>query len=1510
METSNFSSATTSSYNTKREELPFLRKSIVSRFKTVMWHFFGYAFASFPIYPTFVKICSVLRQIQMIVPAMFLSIEDLYPPGTIMYRIAKVLSVFTRIIPIGSEVSDFCIIGWILFIFALADVSTTVLSTFHFSKKSELPRHFINYINFFGITINNILKPIALNVATILLLWEKSHTIDFILSGLIFLLFGGMFLIDLARNVASLTFFPTTFITMRQFPHTIMNLLTPFLCVLSELDKIIIFPYSKIIFPFIMIAIYIIQYYFMAYMGILIASWEYDSFGATTCTSILVCCSSLAFYMTNHSIPLFVPLFYFAIWIVFLFIISFIRRQLEKKSLKFLDELEKNGFEDKKLPSQCVLLHYITNGCLLGHPYCTSLAIFRDIIEICPEKHLILFAFAKFLAIYPDESHQLQWVLIKIAKIKCSEYLRKYMATQISELLMRRDTSLSPELKKKIQSIAQLIISAKIKIRNAWEAAMNGSTNKLLPMFSKATDLIDQIDLKFANLISYHSNNQYALFLYASYLKDIVADYQKSALFKEMARVAQTGKNSPVDKPYLFGRHYFPNMPHRYNMNVNQLTNLTETQTIPTSQEDFGLKDEDSDLNHDAMNLHTQIKSSIDNISIPSVYYSILCILANMFLILIIPFIAFMLLVPTLTTTISSPAAYLSVVTESRSRSMMTFTALLNYRLTLVTNATIQCYSSQPISSYIGGKCDQKEMLVFFNNMALNALNSIPVLQLSKENDKNLKEAQYILFQKEYQFREYIEYDTYANVERCLYTQLVTLLETSLSIVGGPDASDLNVSVYGRQYSNIINNYLNVINLMEETCNSLKLFLLSQVLALRNTFKIIQIAATIGIPVINILLIILCYRWLAMNQRITYKCFNALPKSTLLLMMQKLEVYSQQAVSLNHLSSQYTQLTQSEEIQHKKEQDDKIIALFHTSPIGFYNQKILLLMFSLILLTILETCLISYSLSVYIFGADQYMKSTPHISTIISTLVDMQQLATTLTMYAHREYHQQVDIGRFNHSFLSVFDSCLQNFHIFYFGNESQNSNPIMMSTQQLFYSLMREPKFPENLTALFNLYDILPYDLMFYYLMEVLKWLYTTTENINYPLESTNEYLTHMWNLIYVQLYSNFFAPLYWNYVEEVNNLIITQFSSYYLINSLLLVSTLAIIINSIYLLLMIKQQLISVLRLLLHAPPNAVVKSRYLLMLLSGTFNIPEKNLSSLDDSSFYKVVDESPNGIIKTDKSGNVLEMNKSAIRLLGEIKTFNVNSFHNFIEINDNKLAVKIVNVHDFIYVMFHNKTQECYFKQMIQKEEDRRDQLMKIIIPEAILNEYKGQPHHSTIAFQAQTVTVLTINIKCANMDRDIFATFLKHLKTLQKRYPAVNYVDIDFSTFIAVSGLLQTQYNDDASANQLIDFAADAVTYCKSFKTDKKDDMVVQAGVVTGGPLTAGVIYLKKIPRFEIFGDVLDYSKSMSKLAANYSIYMTRSTYEYVYGASYDIREVGEISVPNLGNILSYSIQF
>ncbi|OHT12377.1 hypothetical protein TRFO_17868 [Tritrichomonas foetus] len=1499
--TNNSSTTTTSSsYETKKDHLPFLKKSYLSRFRLTFCEFFAFAYCSCPIHPLFMKICSVIRLIQIYIPSMLLTLSSLFSHSFVLRRMRKILTVFTRALPVDTDIDKVRVASYVVLAFLIFEFLFLFYNTNRFQKKTTIHPFSLQYICIFSFNINVIVKPIAVSISTFLILSKHQTSADFIVCIFIYVVLILNVLIDLAQNSVSLFFLPTSFLTLKQKSHFAFTLICPLLTFFNEL---MVFANYYYICQAILIILYILLYLSVESYGFIIQLWEAKAFFATIFTSIVTIITLTCFDIFQKHIPIYLLIILFAIWVLAYIMSHFYRNHQITRSLRILTELQEDSVNFQQFKTPHKLSRVILHGFIFAHEYCINFSIFRDSLEYFPDNLSILYIFAKFLAIYPEEGHQLSWIQLSINRNHRKKFTSKYITTQINAILMKRDTSLSPELKRKLQSISQLMATSKLRVRNAWESAISGNSSRLLPLFEKATVLIDQINLKFTNLQSYHSNNHYALSLQASYCKDILADYKEAERLFEKIRFLQSGKASSIDQPFLFGRIYFPLLPSKITVSSSQLV-INE---IPqhSSQEEYAIipKDEESslDMSFDAMTLHSQMKSSIDSINVPSINFSIYFIVFSMFIIFFAYFITMLCVTPTLSSKISDPSKYLSIVGNIRYSFHMVAATAARLHGEISDGFSDKCEYDENINELIGGSCSSLNKLQYICNQALKALEEIPAMQLITATNRYLKNAQTIIFNKKHQYKDYQNWTSYITVERTLHEELIYYIETVILL--SSDETYLNDTT-SHYYANIMMNFNEISDPLLQASDLLMEFLESQVTVIQSKFTLAQIIVCTIVPLIDIIVVIILSKWIVSNQQKVYHCFTSLPKSTLQIMMSKLD---NTTIQTGH---QTTVSIALDDVTDTKAKDDKIIALFHTAQHGSSNKNVILFVCSMIVIAAIKSAYLYFSMALFINGSDSFKQSTPHLESIVTSFVDMLESCSTLSLYGNSNRPIHLTIQQLNDTFMNTFSGSLTKFHTFYFGNKSMNIDPIVLTTSAVYDQITEIFEFQSNISSRHELYTSYPFDIMYYFAMNYLLMTYSTTLKSSIPLNPTNDYLMNAWHIVVYHLYPYFFVPLFKVVSSDISRLITNQLVQHYLVNIFLDILGIIFSFIAIYLLVKTHQQLVSALRLLLHAPTHILLQSRYITAILSNNFSFLEMNLSMIDESTFDKVIIDFPEGFAKLDANGNVLKVNVLGQHLIGDLSYIDIKQKKSVVMINDVSIEISISKYGTGYLATFHDLTNQLKNQKLIEEEEKRRDSLYKMIIPESIIKNYGDPSPNKMIAFKSNNVVVSAIQVKprdSTDMKR-LYSEIIDQLRIMQKQYECIEYIDIEFTKIIIIGGLVDSNTSAEAVAEQVLQYTYEAVVYIKSLRDDKQKDFDVLTGFVSGGPISCGLVFLSSVPQFDVFGDVIDYAKIMCEYGSDNSIHLTRSSYELIYGANFDIREQGALNLPLLGDIMTYNI--
>ncbi|MBD2185537.1 response regulator [Planktothrix sp. FACHB-1355] len=207
---------------------------------------------------------------------------------------------------------------------------------------------------------------------------------------------------------------------------------------------------------------------------------------------------------------------------------------------------------------------------------------------------------------------------------------------------------------------------------------------------------------------------------------------------------------------------------------------------------------------------------------------------------------------------------------------------------------------------------------------------------------------------------------------------------------------------------------------------------------------------------------------------------------------------------------------------------------------------------------------------------------------------------------------------------------------------------------------------------------------------------------------------------------------------------------------------------------------------------------------------------------------------------------------------------------------------------------------------LQKEQEKSEQLLLNILPEAMVERLKENPgaiaehfHEVTILF-ADIVgfTLLSARIsptELVNLLNEIFSKFdeltekhgLEKIKTIGDAY-------------MVVGGLPVPKEN---SAEAIADMALDMQAAIDQFQMKCSEKLQIRIGINTGA-VVAGVIGMKKFI-YDLWGDAVNVASRMESSGIPGKIQVTSATYEKLKNR-YKFEKRGKISVKGRGEMITY----
>lgn len=1452
---------------------------------------------------------------------MFTANEELYPSDKLIGYSGYFYSVFYRLFPASTPPDITRIFGFIYIALILLYILSQLIMVGYFAKRQTLPK----WAPLFFSTINNtfeyFLQPWAFTLVAQLFLRKDRTNYDIVVASLILCIFTMFFILHTLSTLVSLFFYPCCFVSVRQWMHNVLFIMgSVIIPLLAEVIANTTF-YIQIGVAIFMIICYVVLYYIVIFQGILIKQVDYQLFSATAFLSVVTIIINVFFISFGLCVPDFMPLLYLAMFVIFYMVFAQIKKRLIIKSLAELERLESdvNVFQEYK--SSPKLISIIVDGFVYAHQYCVNYGVLRDALDVLQDDIPLLYTFAKFLTIYPEESSQLNWVMVKLQRFSKKRLHTQFCLIQIKTIMMRRDSCLSIDLRKKIQTIASQIHTTKLRIRNAWEAVLSGNNAEIGNLFERAISSIESVNIKLMNLRNSHSNNPYVLNAYANFTNEVLADFDAAYIQRERARQLQMGRAQEVDQPYIFGRILFSRLPtkltHQHNAEGTQIQGQTHTsiEDITLCKNESETRTESSTA-HEIRGLHSQLQSTIESMKIPSFKGAFMFVAIEPFFFCFVPYVILTILTGSINDYIQRPAHYLAYIGHLRSDAMNAFNLAYHYLLESpkfdIPKTCQLTYLNDPID------CNTRNQLLNYCRLAMMDISDISMMQIDEFDDSNYHNAMEIIFLENYSFNEFENFTNWTTVKRSLQQQVVIGTQIAMLIAEKEDPlSDKNFTD-SRDIPNLIFNIQQIDDAAEIVSQYLLEFLNHQAEYIIKIFLYLEIISVCLIVVLNLSIGIGLARWIKSNKKKIYHCFHALPKTTLSQMVQRIDTSLGTGGTGTH-GTRTTNVMDHPSTDEQREAaviESKAITMLRTGNDGGMNVKFLIFAIVCFFISAIQIGFFVNACEYFKIESTRVIHAAPHLQIIPKSYTYLMRTINLLFSAGLSQLginHPGVTKEVIIRIFTSAFQDTQSSFHTLYFGNSTLGITPVSAVEKKIFDSLYTQGCTKEDFIEGKRLLQCYAYDDLYYYMVEMIQYIFVTeivpassTQNI------TDFNHAFIWDNTFVKLNKQFFEPLLNLVTKSISDILEDKKVVYYSTSSLFVVVCFFIIIVAIRALQRDRAQTKSVLLLLLHAPADIVLQSQYITAILSGDFSSTTSNFTALDKNAFTQIAEDFPDGIVETTKDGTIVQANKVAKQILGPDETkINIGQIstkeqpvHEKSSIHMNKVETEtgyLVLIRDF--TQHHNAVKQ------LDEELDRQEMLMGKLLPKAMV---EMRCSSCKVAFTVQTVTVMTLALDetTPRIDQNlaqIYSLMVDGMEEISAKYPSIGSIEMMNDNFLIIGGLFDTNLTPENVAVDIVNFSLEVFDLLGSVRSETNSEITAKIGIASGGPVSGGIMSMD-IPQFEVFGEVIDFSRSMCLTGLTSAIHITRSVYELVYGHEFNIRERGEVAVPLLGSIVTYLI--
>lgn len=161
------------------------------------------------------------------------------------------------------------------------------------------------------------------------------------------------------------------------------------------------------------------------------------------------------------------------------FLVMNFHQRFQAKNLVLLDGIEDSDLNLGSISSCSHFLSLVRDGFLTGHPILTTWKLNKFGILTWPENIFMHIIFAKLVAIYENESNELQSIMSELSRAKLKNISGKHLLIEIETLFGRREINYTSRVERQLKQADNSVKKAKERIHQIWELILQGQTMEL-----------------------------------------------------------------------------------------------------------------------------------------------------------------------------------------------------------------------------------------------------------------------------------------------------------------------------------------------------------------------------------------------------------------------------------------------------------------------------------------------------------------------------------------------------------------------------------------------------------------------------------------------------------------------------------------------------------------------------------------------------------------------------------------------------------------------------------------------------------------------------------------------------------------------------------------------------------------------------------------------------------------------------------------------------------------------
>lgn len=1492
-------------------------------------------------------VISIWRAIQFIGPSIMAASTVLWVPDSIASNGVSVISVIFHLVPPEYRSKSTIFIELIYFVFLLAFFIAIIGASYYFKETAKLSSKSSSFLTIFMNTFLYILPPIAINISgevlsTIIQGDKTNFPLALEIICIIFVLLISVFNLYAFHHVIALTvtYRPTSFMTTFSTPQVLIALftyLTTFLtAVASHLSKL-----PQAILLIVTAIVYFLSFSVILCPGTCVSLRNRVLLFCCSCSGCLNClCLAIYVILEKHADQ---PQFFVFIAIIVASYIGgyFVTVFIDRSRIDLLNLFSETQENASLIKSSTHFLRLACTGFEYAHPACLNWTFFNYGTETYPNDIRVWELFAKCLAIYPEETNLLGYVISNIVSHHLTGYVAKETIGHSTLIQMQRENTLSVELKKKMGQLQKTYSDMKRKIRSVWDLVIQSNVHELENAINAAYVNHTNVHNDFVHMIIQYPNNRFVARAYARFLSEIDGDHSQSTIWLEKVRTLHRGAIVNEDIINTMGLHAFPLLPAVVKPGGMKSNNATQSFMESESMNQLMEGDTIDDDNNQMLEQSDVLRNRINEVKIPSIRCMIINSLILVFLFIIVPAIVILAYAPIYINSNTTPLEFMSVLALLRS---------YNFQLPLWAHHWIteilpfQANDNKPmfqqpefthIPPTLGSTTSTHGQFKYLLHEFSACLENLQSFRSYETNNPKLASVHKSLFQS-----DSTSYDYYLNITTSVPTtgSLMSLYLDQLIQLSSMSEEEPDFSMYGSY--KLLNPYLNANAMaidLSASLISLTSFISDNSNSINKIMEIIEISCCIGFGLIWIICLVVQVMKLEKNKMTIYRCLTSLPKN----------IVSQISESLRSIKNDNeNDNTHSTELNTEiSKQEDGILKLFASigdsaSSSSSNNIHFILLNIALLVISIVNMVLLA---SIFPQVTKTMTTNTPHLDDVMGTTAYMVGIFLALNnavIGSENGYDGQLPpkYGIGGRPFLSSLervstrlDSYLSYYHKARYGWPETNEPPFEKYNPQLIEAANTLKCQDENeiYTDYHHIVTCLPIDSQLL-LFEPFVNKFTRAVIVEFDgaeIHTSDKEFIELW-ILACNLYDTLFFPMFDGIVPSMTDMMSSALPPIEAAVIVLIVVACILEIILISFILNTEKKMRYGLNMLVLCPINSVLQTSAVNDVLLDDFS-EKTHESSLRGAHYYEsLIQHIPFAIMIANPQYQIITANAPMKELFdgeveGDIRTVLQSDLYDKLFHNKTGKGEVIQGHKNGTYKFYSDQIMQNYFVyaiditdqqgviQQIQTERDQIDYLLQSILPSNLVSHVKNGETAITFAIQLASIIFLDLNKFLTKIPTTYNNDPVKILSTLNEWYQKLDdaiesksslvKVKSYGNTYMAAGGLFNEVNIPTEIARQTVEFALEALEIAHQLNLE------VRIGIHVSGPIIAGVVGVER-PSFEVFGEGVSFAYQVELTAPPNSIQISRNVYELIYGGQFNTKERGQVEISQ-GKILAYLVE-